>query len=112
MESKEESCRTKPTIPPYVGGYTDRRDVVRWDILRVSLHSDLYFANGKVRVLQLRRSGGDSRIGENCSNRDLSLSPSLPPFFCPFSLYHSIVPLILVVINTSVLKEANPLRQS
>lgn len=80
MESKEESCRTKPTIlPPYVGGYTDRRDVARWDILRVSLHSDLYFANGKVRVLQLRRSGSDSRIEENysSSNRDLSLPPSL-----------------------------------
>lgn len=34
MESKEESCRTEPTILPrtYEAGYTDRRDVVRRDI--------------------------------------------------------------------------------
>lgn len=85
MESKEESCRTKPTIlPPYVrGGHTDRRDVARWDILRVSLHSGLYFANGKVRVLQLRRSG--DRIGETAAAAiAIPLSLSLPP--SPFSL--------------------------
>lgn len=42
MESREESCRTKPTTLSRIvrGDHTD--------ILRVSLHSGLYFANGKV----------------------------------------------------------------
>ena len=48
MERGELQDETYYSVPYVRSDYTDRHDVARRDILRMSLHSGLYFANGKV----------------------------------------------------------------
>lgn len=112
--SREESCRTKPTLS-YEAAHSSpphRHRVLRRDI-RVSLHSGLYFANGKVprapitsfrRRWRWRWRSGWRELLQQQHSRSVSPPLSLSSLLLclPRTLFAAVVPLsILVVINTS-----------
>lgn len=69
--SREESCRTKPTLSYEAAHSSPPHRHLRRDI-RVSLHSGLYFANGKVPrapITSFRRRWRP----ENCCNSSTSV---------------------------------------